>query len=988
MCNEKNHKNANYKNRILSALDQSESILPEVVQINNLSKNFHLQKLLGTKRKIRLVKRNRSGKCFKASVYDIQKEIHKKEGDTLHQVILKNLGEFSTKKQACSACDKACIQRDALLKCRKYDTEHLETHFHLLIVSQKFLNLTHHERLWLVYDVLLNEFVEENVSIPKLKGFHFIGPLVRSLPHVKHLLSNFPFELMLELRTPSQYQSSQNISETNNNVDTKKRNTLPALENPLYCDSKRSLSHFKNLLQASRPTMKKGIHGHFFHDLKSKSKNIFLDEYEKNKSLVRGHESALEHILCNGNLVRSGQSQILHDVSELPRKEKIRTRSKISCSAKALDQKERNLSAKSNFNTSNLHNESVFIFQNLTKKFTLYAISLQRIFRIEYYHRVQQLWLKTQIAALCIQRFIKGCQTRELVKLHRLVLESSTIILQSRWRARKGNREAKMKRKLLTKFVLSLQPRIRGWILRSRIRWEKEHNEISIILQCIFRGYLARIFVRNLEIERCHSLQQKSAVLIQSFTRRKFARTYFEQLLLALKQKRAAILIQSVWRCYQGWVTSMKLKREKSASTCIQKVFRGYIQTNWFKRYKHESYKSECASKIQFAARRYILRQLIEIKKKQRYTAEVIIPASILIQACYRGFTCRRDSMKNRLLWIFAKKIQKVYAKTKSKQKAIDERKKLQKQRHNYTVIKIQSAYRGWRCRKRAENLRSENIAGRIFASKIISRAWCRHRDLFRQKSLKKEVERSKNDAKFANLNNEVISITNDLNDIKQDLCLCEKRITWLKKRIREIHSFRSEAFNRMTKIEEESSDLETIKENEKLQRLIKSEKDQLNQQIELGIVELKSCKAQIKISLMKKERLHDEYDELHIILGDIYSEMEMHFSMCHKIEIQECISKRDNDLQQRICKEKVHWKVKNNEKHPHALEERASLIHSTSKNIFHGPQTKGISKHDVSNTRNKFISPDDVLHFSEDKFNYVINQSLSVIKKSLTMDD
>ena len=79
------------------------------------------------------------------------------------------------------------------------------THFNVLIVSEKFRGLTHTERAALVHEALLREYFQNPgvVGEPQ-KNFCIRGAAVNDLPHLQHL-GGLPFEVMLDLRTPSQY---------------------------------------------------------------------------------------------------------------------------------------------------------------------------------------------------------------------------------------------------------------------------------------------------------------------------------------------------------------------------------------------------------------------------------------------------------------------------------------------------------------------------------------------------------------------------------------------------------------------------------------------------------------------------------------------------------------------------------------------------------------------------------------------------------------
>lgn len=81
--------------------------------------------------------------------------------------------------------------------------------------------MTHTQRAELIYSSLVEDFFENPGAGGELpKNFCIRGESVNDLPHLRHLAS-LPFEIMLDLRTPSQYDPINHLpseSERNSKV--------------------------------------------------------------------------------------------------------------------------------------------------------------------------------------------------------------------------------------------------------------------------------------------------------------------------------------------------------------------------------------------------------------------------------------------------------------------------------------------------------------------------------------------------------------------------------------------------------------------------------------------------------------------------------------------------------------------------------------------------------------------------------------------------
>jgi hypothetical protein len=204
-----------------------------------------------------------------------------------------------------------------------------------------------------------------------------------------------------------------------------------------------------------------------------------------------------------------------------------------------------------------------------------------------------------------------------------------------------------------------------------RLRREKEIRAATLV-QRIFRGFLAR--QRAASEREVHKYQQlyNSTVLIQAIIRSKVVRWRYLATIRAIKESRAAIMLQRLYRGHLARVVARQLRhiRDKYRSIIrLQSLFRQRIAMRKAALLALEKRKVQAASKIQATVRGYLsrARNLGKLKYNAQYRA------AVKIQAHMRG---------------------KIYRKYFQRRK-----KDLQEHRRRRidACIKIQSTYRGYR---------------------------------------------------------------------------------------------------------------------------------------------------------------------------------------------------------------------------------------------------------------------------------------------------
>jgi hypothetical protein len=200
------------EDRFLSALQSNVKLRGNVVhyEVQNLSKWYRNRKVLGAKfHSSRLVNAIKGSEVFKAAIY----ECRTRRTTTASQPNLvpfrRELGIFDSYYLAHGACDRAIAARDY-----GDDESNVEpSHVLLIIVSDAFENLTHTERLELVFEALLDEFSGKREMYEGHNSGRF---------NDFHPLQNMKVKLLLELHATSKWNANLPKASGNTNIPTER----------------------------------------------------------------------------------------------------------------------------------------------------------------------------------------------------------------------------------------------------------------------------------------------------------------------------------------------------------------------------------------------------------------------------------------------------------------------------------------------------------------------------------------------------------------------------------------------------------------------------------------------------------------------------------------------------------------------------------------------------------------------------------------------
>uniref|UniRef100_A0A6Q2YII2 Calponin-homology (CH) domain-containing protein n=1 Tax=Esox lucius TaxID=8010 RepID=A0A6Q2YII2_ESOLU len=336
------------------------------------------------------------------------------------------------------------------------------------------------------------------------------------------------------------------------------------------------------------------------------------------------------------------------------------------------------------------------------------AIVIQAAFRG---HRVRQKIAKMQNAATVIQVTFR--MHKEQVKFQAMRL--SAIIIQRRYRSYIQGKQERDSFLSLRDAAIVLQATFRGHRIRQEVA--KMHRAATVIqanlrmhrqlLAYKRHRWAAIVFQQRFRTQRLMNSQLVRYQKIQSFLRMTVRRQRF------LKEKRAAVLIQSAFRRHQArarfaktrvsaiaiqrWYRSCKVVEKqkgnylaiKFAAMILQAAIRGTLARRWVRR-KHAAVKIQSVIQMSIQRRRYLRLLSCTIKLQShcrawavRRTFLKLRSAAVTLQKHYRSLQAQREQ---RLLYL---KTLSVVQKLQARVRGHIQLKKYQKLRRSAITIQV-----------------------------------------------------------------------------------------------------------------------------------------------------------------------------------------------------------------------------------------------------------------------------------------------------------
>ncbi|KAK2541630.1 hypothetical protein Q9966_004174 [Columba livia] len=362
------------------------------------------------------------------------------------------------------------------------------------------------------------------------------------------------------------------------------------------------------------------------------------------------------------------------------------------------------------------------------------VICLQSSFRAK---KARQLY-KTNVAARCIQSFLKMCVERRRF----LRKKAAAIMIQSMFRCQRARNHYK----LIQSSAVAIQ---RWYRACRRAHLQKAEycaqRQAIVIIQSAFRGMKARKIARQIRAARKIQAFLQMAVQRRKFIRLRTAAITLQAYYLMHKTKsqytsykKAAVVLQ---RCYRSHLT-VKYQRMTYLQTrrniiIVQARVRGFIEKKRFHKIKENTIKIQAFFRGFIQRQKYLQCRFSAILIQQHYRAHQMRnieqqryhqmkKAAIRIQASYRGYKARQWVNKIRAAqviqaWFRGCRARKEYASVVKATRVIQNHFKTKQQRTRFLKMKscALTIQRRWRATLTARMIQHQFLAIKNAAVKI-----------------------------------------------------------------------------------------------------------------------------------------------------------------------------------------------------------------------------------------------------------------------------
>ncbi|CAM9629410.1 unnamed protein product [Scytosiphon promiscuus] len=395
-----------------------------------------------------------------------------------------------------------------------------------------------------------------------------------------------------------------------------------------------------------------------------------------------------------------------------------------------------------------------------------------------------------------------GCHTADIclpliyASIWKVVTSLASTRLSAGWRRFTARRNFLVFRARARAGAIGFQALFRGHVARRYASWCAAHYFAARHIQRGARGFTARCSARRKRAIRTFQLCGAVAILmiqktIRGFLVRKAYTRRFEEAVRVRVIVPAAGVLQKCWRGKKGREQAALRRRMWAAATEIQRHARGLRKRMWWARVLTCRLEHAMATKIAAIGRGYIDRELMKARAERRHFLHTIVPASILIQSQWRGYTKRRDLATHKQRWLAALFIQVAYRGALFRRQARRRYQEWLVLHKGFSATKIQCLFRKWRSRQLYRILNAEASWRRTFATRIILRSWRSYKLNLAMDELKEQWRVQKAALELAGAQRDIQEIKGDLQLCAEDIAAVEKSIKTAKRRMKDLAEYR-----------------------------------------------------------------------------------------------------------------------------------------------------------------------------------------------------
>lgn len=960
---------------IISALQNSSDLRPTFVNVRNESYWYKSRKNLGGKKQMACVlEQNKQNLRWDSYMFVLKVREEDGEIAPQRKYLSTHNTRLAAIKHCENSCKERDSYPNATIAKYMDKNDFLATHFRIQIVSDRFYHMTNFERIAYVYSVLLSSmgtypYSDNNYGKPigsrycppsTLKLGSFYGSNMCHLQLFKSiqrdnsspLSTQFEPMFIIEALTPSQWRpkiypaplterfgkshieskslnielgadmkSQKNRILTLASTDTSNRHDFPGTTNtarsaqtnsaPSSPDNGSKSSSNNTLRVAPQELLgldsavlhntygKRigGVYSHFFKDLSPGVKKMLMDQYVENKLLIQNEGAR--------NKARNDKKRAVKQ-ENVPKTTMSILRTKAQASMTTADYDKGTSSEK----------EMIEEFLIHAKKVERISIRLQRMWRIRTLFRARRYIWKREYAVLTVQRVLRGYFARLYFQLYKKLVPIAKDRIVDCYR---GYRRRKMFAAWVAMVRIAMAkilPLFKRFIRKCYTRWQVRHNAAAVVIQSLLRAYIARVKVYKIHGQRyLTAYLTKHAIKIQRMIRgrrgRKIALERLSIKLVILVDIPAAILIQKIQRGIIGRQLAKLKLLQKLKAIIIQKYLLGHYYRMKYLHLKLVMLQKYAATQIQKNYRGRLDRELVKFRRHAIWYRDKFIPGVLLTQSVIRrrsAIIYVKDLKKRSKA---ATKIQATYRAYRSKLIYLEFKRMLLLKLKGVKAILIQTMIRGYHARRRFRKEVYKVVGRRIFAAKVILRAWVNFCARRRYETIMEEFRFKTNFEKLKKLKECREEVIKDISEISHDLHHSKTVIEKCKQRASMLDAFVVEANMRLPVIETEMRGMTGEDIDTGWGEAYGLEYEELLQQSSMAREELRLRRVQLRTAMEEKKDLQLELEDTELELDAISIKEVEAFENLRLFEIMQIESQVKRRRDRLIRVEACRWKIK-----------------------------------------------------------------------------
>ena len=886
-----------------------------------------------------------------------------KDGDVVATRV--SAGTAPTAVKAWNLADNACRVRDSnpadMHSSGLQERDLLGTHFQATVVSPVFGGLSQTERLELIVDALLENPTRQN-DADELVGFDCIpadgecasvdsgvvwvpervpkgflpGPLTSKLQFCARLTGLKASKLSVRLLTPAQWNPQMHVplEAERHNITRGRRGKLGAsLKSTRGIKEAESPGKIRQLLNqglarrdANIASMRRSARcnggdplGHFFHALPPKHQLFVLAKQ-------RRADWALERAQRKATTRAEGVNPVEEQHKKKATLESHETKSGSILSSTARDPiKEQRL-------RNALCSGMMTVEQRCEAQG---AMRLQRIYRNTMLLRAFRRRNRRHLAAIRIQRCLRGCYGRVYHVLFAQVSTLAATRIATRHRIFIAMRQTEERRLRMNLGALVIQNALRRHHAFHYVCWVRKNWQHATRLTKCVRQFLARsrsdliLFSRIFQRRRAHHRLtiQKQGNLKQCFIAvRAVARiaaimrgvlcrlNYYHKLASDVNQRivgPAQRLLQRITRGHSGRCQAQGARRRRDNVIQIQRILRGHAQILWRRRLDYVKFELFSLVQLQKVARGYLDRIFVSLKQNEATRIRLRMILVPHLQACVRRKVAMRVTKERFVAITNSLKIQKIWrlcilcreAKWEFQQRLL--------------YVRVQAAacitrrLRGLFARRQYSAMRHAAAGHRLKSARIILRAWLRYRSVQRFAVLKEawEVEKSAKTLMAWHALRDDVRI--DMADVRADVKDIRSSRKWARKRLKALRNFMAEAELRLPKVETQMETLDISDVENGWAEALENEWERLTSQLAMASEEKRIMKVHISRCDAELLELQLEYEDIEVDIDDIAVREQEEFELLRRLEIKRADVRALAGWERRVRNERMRWRVR-----------------------------------------------------------------------------